>query len=109
MAKQDETRFKERVKEDLKRISKHCWHTKVQQRAIRGTPDILACVCGVFIAIELKRSAAEEPDRLQRLNIERIKLAGGIGLVAFPENWAEVYKEILSIVDSKKGEEDDQD
>lgn len=67
------------------------WVVKVQQVGIRGTPDILMCVNGMFVALELKRSMSEEPDQLQQHNLNAINKAKGIGLTLYPENWKEVY------------------
>lgn len=62
------------------------WAEKISQRSLRGTPDILACVAGKFVAIELKKSEGEEPDVLQGLKLGRIKDCGGLAMVAYPEN-----------------------
>lgn len=67
------------------------WVVKVQQVGIRGTPDILMCVNGMFVALELKRSISEEPDQLQQHNLNAINKAKGIGLTACPENWKDIY------------------
>lgn len=64
---------------------------KVQQRSIRGTPDILMCVNGIFIAMELKKSAKDKPDMLQMFTLEQINKAGGIGIAVSPENWKNVW------------------
>jgi hypothetical protein len=64
---------------------------KVQQRTIRGTPDIIMCVNGIFIALELKKSDKEKPDLLQDHELRSINLAGGIGVKVTPENWKNVY------------------
>lgn len=62
------------------------WAEKISQRSLRGTPDILACVAGRFVAIELKKAEDEEPDTLQGLKLSRIKDCGGMAMVAYPEN-----------------------
>lgn len=46
----------------------------------RGVPDILMCVRGIFIAVELK-IAPNEPTDLQENYIERIRNAKGLALV----------------------------
>ena len=46
----------------------------------RGTPDILACIYGVFVAFEVKKPGGK-PTRLQLLQCEAIKRAGGIAVV----------------------------
>lgn len=70
---------------ELKRVPR-VWAEKIQQVGKRGTPDILACVRGRFVAIELKKSEDESPDRLQNYKLNGIKKADGTALVASPEN-----------------------
>ncbi len=103
MAKQAETVFKEKIIPQLQRLP-NTWFAKIQQRTLRGTPDILMCINGMFVALELKKSANEDPDLLQDHNIERINQAGGLGFKVFPENWDKVF---LTLVALSKGEKDD--
>ena len=53
--------------------------------ANNGTPDILACLQGRFIAIEAK-AGKNKPTDLQTLNLKRIDDAGGVALVINEEN-----------------------
>ncbi len=46
----------------------------------RGTPDLLACYQGRFIAIELK-VPGKKPFKLQEYELKKIRKAGGIGVV----------------------------
>lgn len=74
------------------------WFTKTQQRTIRGTPDYLACVNGVFVGIELKRSAKEKMKlTLQAHNVNKINRAQGLGLFVYPENWDKVQKVLTTL------------
>jgi aspartokinase-like uncharacterized kinase len=90
VSKQKETLFKERVQRDLRKLP-HTWNVKIQQVALRGIPDILVCLRGQFIALELKRDEAEKPDRLQQVMLDRIVAAGGWAFAAYPQNWATVF------------------
>lgn len=45
-----------------------------------GCPDILCCIEGKFVAIELK-SKGKSPSKIQMLNIEKIRKNGGIAYV----------------------------
>jgi hypothetical protein len=69
----------------------------VQQRTIRGTPDILLCINGIFVGMELKKSIDEERDPLQEHNLDLINKAGGIGIAVFPENWDKAYLALLAL------------
>lgn len=97
--KKPETKFKERVQADLKKL-KNCWALKIQQVAIRGIPDFLICLCGRFVAIELKKSSKEEPNTLQKWTLEMIAAKGGMCFVANPENWTATF-EVLKELDNQ--------
>lgn len=55
-----------------------------------GVPDLLACINGRFVAIEVK-SDMGQPSQLQLANIHHIQQAGGIGMVLYPNDW-EIFK-----------------
>ena len=58
------------------------WHYKVSDRYTKGIPDIIACVNGIFVGIELKASnGTPSPHQLQR--IKSIVDAGGIAMVCY--------------------------
>lgn len=59
------------------------WYTKIWGGGFQksGIPDILACVNGVLLAVEVKASNGR-PSELQKLNISRINKSGGIGVFA---------------------------
>lgn len=80
---------------------KHAKFFAIQQLAIAGDPDYIICVRGRFIALELKKDEQEVPRPLQTYKLNMVRLAGGISIVAYPENWNEV-KETLTLLD--KGE-----
>lgn len=96
MAKKKETKLKEQVLSALHSLP-DTWCTKIQQVAIRGTPDILACIAGKFVAIELKSSPDEEPDALQEYTLKQIAEAGGIGIVVNPVNWSATFDALMDL------------
>lgn len=62
-----------------------------------GIPDLLMCVNGFFIAVELKGETGAASG-LQRLNTARINAANGIGLILYPggfEDFKEMVKEVM--------------
>jgi len=99
--KKPETKFKEAFLKKLRSIPL-VWAEKIQQVALRGTPDILCCVAGIFVAIELK-DLGEEMDPLQTYKCELIRNAGGYYFVATKENCFQVLSEIKKIVESNEG------
>lgn len=81
--KQKETKLKERILEELSEFPR-TWVCKVQQVAKRGTPDILASISGVFVAIELKTDTGRL-SKLQSYNLEQIAKTGAIAVVLTPK------------------------
>jgi hypothetical protein len=89
MAKQPETIFKERAMRDLKKKFKNIWFVKTQMVVKRGIPDLLICLNGWFIAIELKCDG-EVPTPLQEWNLQHIAHAGGMAFVVDPSGWLDL-------------------
>jgi len=50
-----------------------------------GTPDIIACLNGRFIAIEVKRKG-NKATPLQLAKIEQIRASGGIAFIAYSKD-----------------------
>ena len=77
--------------------SKGAYHVKYfgNQFSQVGVPDILACYKGRFIAIEVKNETGKTSP-LQDVNLEQIRQAGGISLVA--RSVEEVQQVLDSIV-----------
>lgn len=47
-----------------------------------GTPDILACINGQFVGIEVKRPGGGTVSALQQSKLKKIENAGGVAVVA---------------------------
>lgn len=56
-----------------------------------GVPDILACVNGYFVGIEVKAQNGR-PSELQLHNIRAIKDAGGFAFVLYPSAYEQFTK-----------------
>lgn len=95
MSKGPETKFKERVQKDLAKLIS-CYSLKTQERARRGVPDLLICLKGRYVAIELKVDG-ETPTLLQTYVIQRIRAAGGIAFSSTPSQWDEHYAMLKEI------------
>ena len=68
---------------------------KVMKASRAGVPDILACVNGVFVGLEVKDSKGR-PSDLQRHNIQKINDCNGVaGVVRSVKDVAELLKDIL--------------
>lgn len=101
MRMKSEAKFYGKIKHVLHNIAESCWF-RIEQRSVRGTPDILGCVNGTFVALELKKDAKEiskrgDRTRLQIHNINRIRYSGGYACFLHPDNWDDVYRDLLRI------------
>ena len=61
-----------------------------------GIPDLICCVSGRFIALELK-SDTGNPTALQQMNIRQINAAGGIGVILYPSGFNDFKKLIREV------------
>ena len=93
--KKPETKLKEKVLADLKGMG--AWAEKIQQVGKVGTPDILACINGRFIALELKSKEEEAPSKAQVIKLRRVIKAGGYAAIVTPKNWPFIKKEIANL------------
>lgn len=91
---QPETKFKIKFRKELDKIPKS-YFEKIQQRALRGTPDILGVVNGYAVAIELKVDAPIET--LQTHKLRSWGAAGARVFVATPKNQEEVLRALILI------------
>ncbi|MDU4378119.1 MAG: VRR-NUC domain-containing protein [Anaerococcus vaginalis] len=75
------------------------WWVKFHGNAFTrdGVPDLLCCVNGKFLAIEVKGDGGE-PSELQLHEIEEIKKAGGVALVSYPDDFDELKKLIRRLL-----------
>lgn len=75
------------------------WYVKVWGGGFQkaGVPDILACIRGRFVAIEVKASNGR-PSALQILNCENIQASGGLSWILYPEEFEEFKHAILSLI-----------
>ncbi len=75
------------------------WYNKIWGGGFQkaGIPDLLCCVNGVFIAVEVKASKGV-PSDLQKLNISCINQSGGIGIFLYPEGFGEFKKLIEGVI-----------
>ncbi|WP_338998297.1 VRR-NUC domain-containing protein [Fusobacterium animalis] len=60
------------------------WYFKVHGGPFQkvGVPDIVACIKGKFVAIEVKRPNGGVVSKLQQVQMEQIKACGGVVGVA---------------------------
>jgi len=95
MTMKPESRLKQKVLADLKRLSM-CYAIKLQEVGRHGVPDIFVCLKGDFVAIELK-SGPGKATMLQEITLDNIRKAGGMAFVANEETWPYQFK-VLSMM-----------
>lgn len=85
--------YEDKIKKFIKSVGG--WWVKFHGNAFTrdGVPDLLCCVNGYFLAIEVKGDGGE-PSELQLHEIEEIKKAGGIALASYPDDFKEL-KELI--------------
>ena len=90
----EEKRFENKIKAYLDGNQK-VWYVKffANNYTKAGVPDLLACINGHFVAIEVKASKGR-PSALQLFNIEAIRQAGGTAMVLYPDQF-EDFKKIV--------------
>jgi Holliday junction resolvase len=95
-----EKNFENKIKKFLK--DRGCWYVKyfANRNTRAGVPDILACVSGRFVAIEVKAENGK-PTELQKWNVEQIKNSGGIALILYPADWERFVAIIDEVIKCK--------
>ena len=99
-----EKSFENKIKAFLKQ--QNCWFLKYWgggQFTKSGVPDIIACVNGYFVAIEVKAPTGK-PSALQLYNLEQIKKSGGISILLYPKQWEE-FKTLIQTLKEQPGED----
>lgn len=88
--------FENKIKKFLD--EEKCWYVKFFANGYtrKGIPDLLCCVNGFFLAIEVKAENGKATD-LQKWNIEKIKQAGGRALILKPSQFEEFKKLIAEL------------
>ena len=87
MARTPEAAVKDRVRKMLDAFAPHIWYTFPLTGGFgnSGTPDILACCWGHFLAVECK-AGDNTVTALQQREIDKIVDAGGVALIINEHN-----------------------
>ena len=98
--------FENKIKRYLKERGCYCVKYHGNKFSTSGTPDVLACVNGHFLGIEVKADTGK-PSELQLVKIADIRKAGGFAYVAYPTGWKKL-KDIIDglLIDKFNREED---
>ena len=61
-----------------------------------GIPDLLVCLNGCFLGIELKAPRGH-PEELQLYHLNQIEKAGGFAILLYPKDF-EQFKELIELI-----------
>lgn len=98
--KKPETKFVKKCMDKIREIP-YSWFTRIEQSSIRGTPDVIGSVSGVFVALEFKATSKSPVSKIQEYTLKQISESLGYGLVVHPDNFEEVYKLLINISGGK--------
>lgn len=92
-----EKSFENKVKDYLK--SKNIWYVKFFANGFtkKGIPDLLCCVNGKFLAIEIKAEKGVVSP-LQKFQLKKIADSGGYAIVLYPHSFDGFKKFIESLL-----------
>lgn len=91
--------FENKIKVYLKSIGAYFIKTHGDRFSKVGTPDILACVNGHFVAVEVKAENGK-PSELQLYHIEQIKKSGGYAEILYPKDFEKFKKSMSNLLDN---------
>ena len=97
-----EKNFENKVKKFLK--DNGAWLLKYWGGAAytkSGIPDLLVCLNGWFLGIEIKASNGK-PSDLQLYHLREIKKAGGIAVLLYPDDFENFKKLIEKLKEGKR-------
>ena len=73
---------------------RHVYHVKIIVASTSGHPDIIACVNGRLVALELK-SDKGKLSPLQREKLKQIRKSGGYAALVSPKNYKNIVEKLL--------------
>jgi len=90
--------FEDKIKKFLKELP-NTWFFKHWAGAYSqsGIPDIIACVNGRFVGIEVKASDGS-PSVLQMRNIDLIQRANGLAYILYPKDFEQFKQEMRDLI-----------
>ena len=94
-----EKTFENKIKAYLKSIGAYFIKTHGDRFSKVGTPDIIACINGHFVAVEVK-AENDTPSEIQLYHIEQIQKAGGYGIILYPKDFEKFKKDVENILTS---------
>lgn len=86
-----EKAFENKIKKYIESVGG--WQVKffANSHTRAGIPDILSCINGFFVAIEVKAQNGR-PSELQKYHCDQIRKAGGFAFIVYPSGWEPLKK-----------------
>lgn len=93
----EEKQFEEKIKKFLNSLP-NTWYFKywAGPYSKSGIPDLIACINGHFVAIEVKASNGHASE-LQKRNIRLIRESNGQAYIAYPKDFEKLKKELIAL------------
>lgn len=101
-----EKTYENKIKKYIKSKGGYCVKYFGCSYSESGTPDILACINGYFLAIEVKAQGGKASE-LQLVKIAEIRRAGGLGFIAYPSGWNRLKDTIDGLLIDKINREEE--
>lgn len=97
-----EKQFENKIKAFLKAMP-NTWYFKHWAGAYSqvGIPDIIACINGRFLGIEVKCENGRASE-LQKRNIKLINEAKGIGIILYPKDFDEFKQRMMELLEHEE-------
>lgn len=89
MGFKSEKAFQNYVLKRLRLLPLSYWY-KANDRTTAGIPDIIGCVRGTFVGIELK--VTSKVSKIQDYTIDKINRAGGVSFVMTPDTFEKDFQ-----------------
>lgn len=86
-----EKTFENKIKRMLKENGAYFVKFFANSYTKSGVPDILACVNGYFVGIEVKAENGH-PSDLQLYNVQKIRESGGFAFIVYPSGYDDLTK-----------------
>lgn len=95
-----EKTFENQIKKFLDKLP-NTWYFKVWSGPYSksGIPDIIACINGHFVALEVKADNGRASE-LQKRNIRVINECNGLGIIVYPKDFEKLKERLLELCKS---------
>lgn len=96
--RQREKAFENKIKNYIKAEIQKSWGFKFHADAYTqsGIPDLIYCINGRFVAIEVKKENGK-PSELQKRKIKRIIQDGGVAVIVKPSQFEDLKKLLMAV------------